>query len=155
MAFNHRPAGWDRRLLIVGGESVAADLKLQGFQNMDRLAFRRKRFAKSPTMRASIPKRDGLLKFGNRRKAEELPFTGLAQKKAGQIIHVNPLHDNYDRAGALVVEAPAQTTSVRRRYGKTAVLRCRRLASNRTGSHQLICCRHDRSGHQSSLLKVA
>jgi hypothetical protein len=81
MALNHRPAGWDWRLLILGRESVAADLELQGFQNMERLAFRRKRLAKLPTMRMSIPKRDGLLGFRNRRKAEELPFTGLAQQK--------------------------------------------------------------------------
>jgi hypothetical protein len=96
MVLNHRPARWDWRLLILGRESVAADLELQGFQNMDRLAFRRKRLAKLPTMRMSIPKRDGLLEFRNRRKAEELPFTGLAQQKAGQIIHVDALHDNCD-----------------------------------------------------------
>ena len=56
----------------------------------------------------SIPKRDGLLEFRNRRKAKELPFTGLAQQKAGQIIHVDALHDNCDCAGALVVEAREQ-----------------------------------------------
>jgi hypothetical protein len=108
MTLNHRPAGRDWRLLILGGESIAADLELRGFQNMDRLAFRRKRLAEPPTMRASVSKRDRLLELRDRRKAQKFPFVGLAQQKAGQIIHVNPLHDDHDRAGALVVEAREQ-----------------------------------------------
>jgi hypothetical protein len=41
MALDHRPAGWGWRLLILGGEGITADLKLQGLQNMERLALGR------------------------------------------------------------------------------------------------------------------
>ena len=108
MALNHRPTWRDRRLLILGGKGVAADLKLQGFQNMERLAFGRESLANLPTMLVSVSKRDGLLEFRDRWKAEEFPFVGLAQQKAGQIIHVDSLHDNHDCTGALVVEARQQ-----------------------------------------------
>ena len=69
MALNHRPTRRDRRLLILGGKGVAADLKLQGFQNMERLAFGRESLANLPTMLVSISKRDGLLEFRDRWKA--------------------------------------------------------------------------------------
>src|SRR5271169_5163377 len=75
---------------------------------MERLAFGRESLAELATVRASVPKRDGLLEFRYCRKAENCPLIGLAQQKAGQIVHVDALHDDDDRAGSLVVEARQQ-----------------------------------------------
>ena len=75
---------------------------------MKRLAFGRESFADVPEMRAAISKRNGLFELGNRREAQKLPFVGLTQQKAGQVVHVNALHDDYDGAGPFVVEARQQ-----------------------------------------------
>src|SRR5208282_6100905 len=94
--------------LILRGEGVAADLKLKGLQNIERLAFGRQGLAKLAKVCAPVSKRDVLLEFRYCRKAEDFPFVGLAQQEPGQIVHMNALHDDHDRAGALIVKSRKQ-----------------------------------------------
>src|SRR5271157_484075 len=75
---------------------------------MERLAFGREGLAELATVRASVSKRDNLLEFRYCRKAEDFPFVGLAQQEPGQIVHMNALHDDHDRAGALIVKSRKQ-----------------------------------------------
>src|SRR5208337_219477 len=75
---------------------------------MERLAFGREGLAELATVRASVSKRDNLLEFRYCRKAEDFPFVGLAQQEPGQIVHMNALHDDHDRAGALIVKSRQQ-----------------------------------------------
>jgi hypothetical protein len=49
-----------------------------------------------------------LVDFGDGWKTEDFPFTGLAGHEAGQIIRMEPLHNDDDRAGAFVIETGQQ-----------------------------------------------
>ena len=44
------------------------------------------------------------LRLGDRRQAKHLPFFGGPGEKTGQIVHMDPLHNDDDRAGLFVVE---------------------------------------------------
>ena len=52
--------------------------------------------------------RNFLVDLGDGGKVEDLPFIGLAGHEAGQVIHVDALHDDNDRPGALIVETRQQ-----------------------------------------------
>src|SRR5208337_1714512 len=75
---------------------------------MERLAFGREGLAELAKVCAPVSKRDVLLEFRYCRKAEDFPFVGLAQQEPGQIVHMNALHDDHDRAGALIVKSRKQ-----------------------------------------------
>ena len=49
-----------------------------------------------------------LVDLGDGGKVKDLPFIGLAGHEAGQVVHMDALHDDDDRAGAFVVEAGQQ-----------------------------------------------
>ena len=109
MALDHRAAGRDRHLLILRRERVAAELKLQT-----------SRARRSARARAKAPRRLATMDFRRRDwnvlvglgyggQVEDLPFVGLARTKAGQVVHVDALHDDDDRARALVVQTGQQS----------------------------------------------
>jgi hypothetical protein len=52
--------------------------------------------------------RNILVDLGDGGKVEDLPLIGLAGHETGQVIHMDALHDDDDRAGAFVVEAGQQ-----------------------------------------------
>ena len=108
MALDHGAAGRDRHLLILRGKRVAAELSLQALEHRKRLAHRRKRLAGPPVVDFRRRYRNVLVGLGDGGKIENLPLVGLACDKAGQVIHMDALHDDDDRARALVVEARQQ-----------------------------------------------
>src|ERR1700758_4016842 len=108
VALHHGPAGRRRRLLILSGKRVAADLELHRVQYVERLALGRQRFARFAAIGSLRREGDRLVAVGNRWKAENIPFVGLGQEKAGQVVDVDALHHDHDRARALVVKAGEQ-----------------------------------------------
>ena len=52
--------------------------------------------------------RNVFVDLGDGGKVKDLPFVGLVGDEAGEIVHVDALHDNDDRASPLVVKAGQQ-----------------------------------------------
>jgi hypothetical protein len=92
-------------LLILREKGVAADLKLQGFENVKRLALGRQRLTGLTEMRSPIPKGHPLAEVDDRGQAQDLPFLRLLEQKTREDVHVYALHDHHDRAGPFIVEA--------------------------------------------------
>ena len=71
-------------MLILRGEEVAADLKFESFENVERLSFGGQGLAEFATVRASVSKWDGLLEFRYRRKAKNFPFVAKIKDAGGK-----------------------------------------------------------------------
>ena len=104
---DHAAAGGRGPLLVLGGEIHFPDGRANAFERGERLARRIERLARQPPERPSARERrlDGvrLVLFGDRRKRDDVP-AALPQDVAGEIVLVQALHDDDDRALLLVVE---------------------------------------------------
>jgi hypothetical protein len=104
---DHSAAGRRRRLLILAGEIVLAHVDADSFQRFERFALRVKRRASHSRERLAAEGRlDEMLfgDFGERREGDDLLLL-LLENMADQIVLVQPLHDDDDRAANLIVEA--------------------------------------------------
>ena len=76
-------------MLILRGKRVAADLELHRVQYVKRLALGRKRLTLLSPIAAFGRKGNELVGIRDRGETEDVPFVGLGQKKAGQIVDMN------------------------------------------------------------------
>ncbi len=107
-ALDHGAAGRDRHLLILRRERVAAEFALKLLKHRKRLAHRRQHLTGRSMVDARCRYRNVFVGLGDGRKVEDFPFVRLLSDETGQIIHMDALHDNDDRASAFVVEAGQQ-----------------------------------------------
>jgi len=93
-------------LLTLAGKVVLANRATDVLQNGERLARRMQRLARTSGETSRSPDRLDrvhLVGFGDRWKAEDFPRL-LAENVADEVVLVQPLHDDDDRATAFVVE---------------------------------------------------
>src|SRR4029453_4748534 len=97
-----------RRLLVLSREDEAALGTAHGLQNLERLT-RVEDFAgvANVDVSGSVSELIGPLLGGDRGNGHNLPFAG-SRNMPDQIILVETLHDDHDRAGPLVVEPGEQ-----------------------------------------------
>ena len=102
------------RLLKLAGEVVFADRPPDTLEGFERLAVRVQRLALTAPEAAWSPDRLDLVRligFGDRRKAQHFPGL-LREDVADEVILVQALHDNDNRATALVVEPAVERVVV-------------------------------------------
>ena len=90
---NHGAAGRHRRLLVLRGEHVGADLALQLLEALERFEFRVQGLARATLMKFVFPDRDNFVRLRDGREAEDLPAPRF-HEVAAEVIQVDALHDD-------------------------------------------------------------
>src|SRR5215813_12884421 len=108
LALDHGTAFGDGRLLVLRGKDVGAEGDLEALQDLKGLTSRVKGGLWLPREGGAIADADHLSPVGDRRQVQVYPPILGFEQMADEVVDVQALHHDHDRAGALVVEPGQQ-----------------------------------------------